>query len=68
MYCIYTESHTSILIKSTDSIIYCKATIFSELLNLAKLAMTHEPLNILAINVRSKVTLYSSKSICHKMK
>ena len=42
---------------------YCKATIFSELLNLAKLAMTHETLNLLALNVRSKVTLYSSKSI-----
>ena len=35
---------------------YCKATIFSELLNLAKLAMTHETLNLLALNVRSKVT------------
>ena len=43
--------------------VYCKATIFSELLNLAKLAMTHETLNLLALNVRSKVTLYSSKSI-----
>ena len=42
---------------------YCKATIFSELLNVAKLAMTHETLNLLALNVRSKVTLYSSKSI-----
>ena len=41
---------------------YCKATIFSELLNLAK-AMTHETLNLLALNVRSKVTLYSHKSI-----
>ena len=43
--------------------INCNATIFSELLNLAKLAMTHEMLNLLALNVRSKVTLYSSKSI-----
>ena len=43
--------------------IYCKATIFGELLNLAKLAMTHETLNLLALNVRSKFTLYSSKSI-----
>ena len=43
--------------------LYCKATIFSELLNLVKLAMTHETLNLLALNVRSKVTLYSSKSI-----
>ena len=42
---------------------YCKATIFSRLINLAKLAMTHETLNLLALNVRSKVTLYSSKSI-----
>ena len=66
MYCIYGESHTSILIESTDSMIYCKATIFSELLNLVKLAMTHEPLNLFALNVRSKVTLYSSKSIYSK--
>ena len=44
-------------------IYYRKATIFSELLNLAKLAMTHETLNLLALKVRSKVTLYSSKSI-----
>ena len=43
--------------------VYCKATIFSELLNLVKLAMTHETLNLLALNVRSKVTLYSSNSI-----
>ena len=42
---------------------YCKATIFSELLHLAKLATTHETLNLLALNVRSKFTLYSSKSI-----
>ena len=35
---------------------YCKATIFSELRNLTKLAMTHETLNLLALNVRSKVT------------
>ena len=34
----------------------CKATIFSELLNLTKLPMNHETLNLLAINVRSKVT------------
>ena len=33
---------------------YCKATIFSELRNLTKLAMTHETLNLLALNVRSK--------------
>ena len=37
-------------------------TIFSQLLNLAKLAMTLETVNLLALNVRSKVTLYSSKS------
>ena len=37
-------------------VIYCKTTIFSELHNLAKLAMTHETLNLLALNVRSKVT------------
>ena len=46
-----------------STIVYCKAAIFSELLNLAKLAMTHETLNLLALNVRSKVTLYSSKTI-----
>ena len=45
-----------------DPVTYGKATIF-ELLNLGKLAMTHEMLNLLALNVRSKVTLYSSKSI-----
>ena len=36
--------------------IYCEATIFIELLKLAKLEMTHETLNLLALNVRSKVT------------
>ena len=35
---------------------YCKATIFSELLNLMKLAITHEMLNLPALNVMSKVT------------
>ena len=41
---------------SLDAGGYCKTTIFSELHNLAKLAMTHETLNLLALNVRSKVT------------
>ena len=36
--------------------VYCKATIFSELLNLTKLATTRETLNLLALNIRSKVT------------
>ena len=48
---------------STFKTKYCKTTIFSELLNLAKLAMTHKTLNLLALNVRSKVTLYSSKNM-----
>ena len=60
MHCslFFTQSKASCLATSLRVIsdVYCKPTIFSELLNLKKLAMTHEMLNLLALNVRSKVT------------